>query len=127
AIGASKQTQQPFDVMIEGQGFFPVQMNDGQIAYTRDGQFKKDPTGQLVDKNGNPLQPQIVIPPNASSVSISPTGQVEVVIGNGPETQNIGQIELVNFVNPAGLRSIGKTLFVPSTSSGLPQQGLPGQ
>lgn len=126
-IGASKQTKQPLDVMIEGSGFFPVQLSDGQIGYTRDGSFKKDPSGQIVDRNGNPLQPQIVIPPNASSLSISPTGQVSVVIGNGRDAQNVGQIELVNFVNPAGLKALGKNIFVPSASSGLPQQGQPGQ
>lgn len=126
-VGASKQTKNPFDLMIEGAGFFPVQTSDGQIAYTRDGSFKKDPNGQIVDKNGNPLVPQIMIPQNASSISISPNGQVSVVVGNGREPQNVGQIELVNFVNPAGLKALGKNLFAPSPSSGLPQQGQPGQ
>lgn len=126
-IGAAKQTKQPLDISIQGSGFFPIQLSDGQIGYTRDGSFKKDPSGAIVDRNGNPLQPQIVIPPNASSVSISASGQVSVLVGNGREPQNIGQIELVNFVNPAGLKSLGKNVFVPSGASGLPQQGQPGQ
>lgn len=125
-IGAAKQTKNALDLNIEGPGFFPVQMSDGQIAYTRDGSFKKDPSGRVVDKNGNPLQPEIVIPPNASSLNITPSGQVEVLIGNGRDPQVVGQIELVNFVNPAGLKALGKNLYAPSGSSGLPQQGQPG-
>jgi flagellar basal-body rod protein FlgG len=126
-IGAAKVTKAPLDLMIEGPGFFPVMLSDGQIGYTRDGTFKKDPNGSIVDRNGNPLQPQIVIPQNASALSISPTGRVEVTLGNARETQSIGQIELVNFVNPAGLKAVGKNVFVPSAASGLPQQGQPGQ
>lgn len=124
--GAAKVTQNPLDMMVEGPGFFPIQLSDGQIGYTRDGSFKKDPAGRIVDKNGNALQPEIVVPPNASAIDISPAGQVSVVIGNGREPQNIGQIELVNFVNPAGLKALGKNIFVPSAASGLPQQGQPG-
>lgn len=126
-IGAAKTTKQPLDLQIEGSGFFPIQMSDGQIGYTRDGSFKKDPTGRIVDRNGNPLQPEIVIPPNAAAIDISATGQVAVLLGNSREPQNIGQIQLVNFVNPAGLKSLGKNVFVPSASSGLPQQANPGQ
>ena len=126
-IGMPRGTKQALDVNIEGAGFFPIQMSDGQIGYTRDGSFKKDPSGVIVDRNGNPLQPQITIPPNASSVNISPTGQVSVLVGNGRDAQNVGQIQLVNFVNPAGLKSMGKNIYVPSGASGLPQQGQPGQ
>lgn len=125
-IGSPKATKQPLDLSIEGPGFFPVQLGDGQIGYTRDGSFKKDPSGRVVDKNGNALQPEIVIPQNATSISISPTGQVAVLVGNAQQPQNIGQIELVNFVNPAGLRSLGKNVYVPSSASGLPQQAQPG-
>lgn len=125
-IGSAKVTKNPLDINIEGPGFFPIQMSDGQIGYTRDGSFKKDPSGRIVDKNGNALQPEIVIPANASAVSVSSSGQVSVLIGNGRDPQNIGQIELVNFVNPAGLRAMGKNVYVPSASSGLPQQGQPG-
>jgi flagellar basal-body rod protein FlgG len=125
-VGAAKITKNPLDMMVEGAGFFPVQLSDGQIGYTRDGSFKKDPGGKIVDKNGNALQPEIVIPPNSTAIDISPTGQVQVIIGNNRDPQTIGQIELVNFVNPAGLKAIGKNVFVPSGSSGLPQQGLPG-
>jgi flagellar basal-body rod protein FlgG len=125
-IGSAKTTRNPLDINIEGPGFFPVQLSDGQIGYTRDGSFKKDPSGRIVDKNGNSLQPEIVVPAGTSSISVAPSGQVSVIIGNGRDPQNIGQIELVNFINPAGLKSLGKNIYVPSGSSGLPQQGQPG-
>jgi flagellar basal-body rod protein FlgG len=125
--GQTKLTNGTFDLQIEGSGFFPISMSDGQVGYTRDGAFKRDANGRMVDKNGNSLVPEIVIPPNANSITISASGQVQILVGNNMEPQNVGQIELVNFVNPAGLKSVGKNLFVPSASSGLPQQGVPGQ
>jgi flagellar basal-body rod protein FlgG len=125
-VGAAKITKNPFDIMIEGAGFFPVQLPDGQIAYTRDGAFKRDPEGKLVDKNGNALQPEIRVPSNVVGVEIGAQGQVAVITGLNSVPETVGQIEIVNFVNPAGLRAIGKNLYMPSGSSGVPQQGLPG-
>lgn len=125
--GSVQVTKNPFDLEIEGNGFFPLQMANGQIGYTRDGTFKKGPDGRLQDKNGNALQPEITIPPDASGVEISPDGQVSVISPLNPTPQSVGQIQLVNFVNPAGLKSLGKNLFVPTAASGIPQQGLPGQ
>lgn len=124
--GSAKVTRAPFDMQIQGKGFFPVQTPSGQIGYTRDGSFKKGPDGRLQDKNGNVLQPEIAIPQGTSGVEISSDGQVSVLVGNSDQPQNIGQIQLVNFVNPAGLKSVGGNLFVPSNASGLPQQGIPG-
>ncbi|MGE0527347.1 MAG: flagellar basal-body rod protein FlgG [Bdellovibrionales bacterium] len=125
--GSTKVTNNPFDLEIQGAGFFPVQMSNGQIAYTRDGAFKKGPDGRLQDKNGNVLQPEVVVPPNATGVEISPSGQVQVLVDNNTLPQNVGQIQVVGFVNPAGLKSLGGNLFMPTNSSGLPQQALPGQ
>ena len=127
AQGSTKITDRPFDIEIQGRGFFPVQMPNGQIGYTRNGSFKKGPGGQLVDGNGNALQPAITIPPNASGVEVSPNGQVAVISGANTTPQQVGQIQLVGFVNPAGLKAIGKNLFVPSPASGLPQQSNPGE
>lgn len=124
--GSTKVTKGAFDLEIQGNGFFPVQMSNGQIAYTRDGAFKKGPDGRLQDKNGNVLQPEISIPAGASGVEISPNGLIQVITGVSTQPQNVGQIQLVNFVNPAGLRSLGGNLFLPSVSSGVPQQGNPG-
>lgn len=124
--GSTKITNNPFDLEIRGMGFFPVQTPNGQIAYTRDGSFKKGADGRLQDKGGNVLQPEITIPLNASGVEISADGRVQIVLDN-TQTQDVGQIQLVNFVNPAGLKSMGGNLFMPTASSGLPQQGNPGQ
>jgi flagellar basal-body rod protein FlgG len=124
--GSSKVTRNPLDIEISGGGFFPVQMPNGQIGYTRDGSFKKGADGRVQDRNGNILQPEIVIPPDSTGIEISGNGQVAITQGQSPIPQSIGQIQLVNFVNPAGLKSIGQNLFVPSASSGLPQQGNPG-
>jgi flagellar basal-body rod protein FlgG len=125
--GSSRVTNGAFDVEIQGSGFFPVQMQNGQIAYTRDGSFKRGPDGRIQDKNGNVLQPEIAIPMNATGVEIGANGQVQIITDTATQPQSVGQIQLVGFVNPAGLKSLGGNLFVPTNASGLPQQGQPGQ
>ena len=125
--GSTKVTNAPFDIEIQGGGFFPVQTSNGQIAYTRDGQFKKGPDGRIQDKNGNTLQPEITIPPNATGIEIGQNGQVQIIVDTQTQPQSVGQIQLVGFVNPAGLKSLGGNLFAPTAASGLPQQGQPGQ
>ena len=127
AIGSPKITNRSLDIMIEGNGFFPVMKPDGQIGYTRNGAFDRDASGKIVDQNGNPLQPEIVVPPNTTGFEVSASGKVSVLTGNNTQPEDIGQIEIVNFVNPAGLKAIGKNLFMPSASSGQPVQGTPGQ
>lgn len=123
--GAPKQTDRPLDVQIEGIGFFAVLLPNGQIAYTRDGSFRKDGQGRMIDRNGNSLQPEIVIPPNTSGVSVATDGQVSIRVSGTNEIQNVGQIELVSFVNPIGLKSIGQNMYIPTNASGIPQQGQP--
>lgn len=125
--GSAKITNNPYDLEIAGNGFFPVRLSNGQIGYTRDGEFKKGADGHLQDKNGNFLQPDIVVPPNAIGMEVSAAGQVNVVFDGNPQPQNIGQIQLVGFINPAGLKSMGGNVFMPTASSGLPQQAVPGQ
>src|SRR5690606_7325740 len=125
-VGSAKMTNKALDLMIEGPGFFPVQTEDGQIAYTRDGAFQKDPNGRMVDKNGRPLVPEIVIPPGTTGIQIDPNGQVQITVSGTQDPQTIGNIELVNFINPAGLKSLGKNLYAPSPASGQPTQGAPG-
>ncbi len=125
--GSTKITNGAFDLEISGSGFFPVQTPNGQIAYTRDGAFKKGPDGRIQDRNGNLLTPEITIPADASGVEIGASGQVQIITGDNPQPTSIGQVQLVSFVNPAGLKAIGGNLFMPTGSSGLPQQGTPGQ
>lgn len=124
--GHAQITRNALDLAIEGSGFFPIQMANGQVGYTRDGTFHKDATGRIVDKNGHPLIPEMVIPPTASGVSVTDTGQVLYTTTANAAPQQIGQIQLVSFVNPAGLKSVGKNLFVPTPASGAPLQGNPG-
>ncbi|MEK2689853.1 flagellar basal-body rod protein FlgG [Bdellovibrio sp. GT3] len=124
--GSAQVTKNPFDLQVEGAGFFRVMTPDGEVAYTRDGSFKKDPTGRLVDKNGNTLQPEITIPINTSGVEITPSGEVRTVVGTGDAPQVVGNIDLTNFVNPAGLKAMGKNLFMQTPASGQPVTSRPG-
>lgn len=126
ANGNAAVTKNPLDLQVEGSGFFQVMTPDGEIAYTRDGSFKKDATGRVVDKNGNFLQPEITIPPNVSGIEVAPSGEVRTIVGLGDAPQQIGQIDLTTFVNPAGLRAVGKNLFMQSPASGQPVQNRPG-
>lgn len=126
SIGNAVITKNPLDLQIEGAGFFQVTLPDGQVAYTRDGQFKKDGQGRIVDKNGNALAPEITIPPNASGLEITGAGEVRIYADGAPEAQQIGNIELVNFVNPAGLKALGKNLFQVTGASGQPVAAPPG-
>ena len=124
--GNAQITKNPFDIQIEGSGFFQMQTPDGQTAYTRDGSFKKDPAGRIVDKNGNSLIPEITIPPNTTGVEIAPNGEVRIISNMNDAPQTIGQIDIANFVNPAGLKAIGKNLFVQTGASGVPLTSRPG-
>lgn len=124
--GNAVVTKNAFDLQIEGNGFFQVLTPDGQIAYTRDGSFKKDPTGRLIDKNGNLLQPEVTIPQEVTGVEIAASGEVRIIQGPTSQAQQIGQIDITTFVNPAGLRAAGKNLFIQTPASGQPVATRPG-
>lgn len=126
ANGSAQVTKNPLDIQIEGSGFFQVLTPDGEVAYTRDGAFKKDPQGRIVDKNGNLLQPEITVPSNVAGIEVAPSGEVRVITGLSDAPQTIGNIEVTNFVNPAGLKAVGKNLFTQSPSSGQPVASRPG-
>jgi flagellar basal-body rod protein FlgG len=124
--GSIVPTEKDLDLAIRGEGFFSVQLPDGRTAYTRDGSFERDSSGQLVNVDGYQVQPGIVIPDGATSISISDDGMVEVFIGSDSNPTQIGQIQLTRFVNKAGLESLGDNLFVETGASGSPQNGVPG-
>lgn len=124
--GAFTQTNNPLDVVIQGNGFFQIRQANGQIAYTRNGNFQLDRNGNVVDANGNPLEPQITLPSTAQNVTLAQDGTVSFTLPNQTATQKAGQIQLANFANPAGLNSIGNTLFTATDASGDPQVGTPG-
>jgi flagellar basal-body rod protein FlgG len=115
------------DIAIEGDGYFQFQLPNGEIAYTRAGSLKTDGNGNLVNANGYLLEPAITIPEDASEISFGEDGTVSVVLPGEEQAQEIGQIEIARFINPAGLRSIGKNLFLPSGASGDAVAGVPGE
>jgi flagellar basal-body rod protein FlgG len=124
--GSLTQTGNPLDLAIQGQGFFQIQMPDGTIAYTRDGTFQTNAQGQLVTSNGYLLQPGITIPQGAQSVTIGSDGTVSVKLAGQSAPTQVGQLQLANFINPAGLSPIGGNLLEQSAASGSPQTGSPG-
>lgn len=124
--GNFKHTGGPLDLVIEGDGFFQVTMPDGTIAYTRDGTFNRDSTGRVVTNEGYPIEPAITIPADAISVTIGNDGTVSVLRPGETEATEVGTIQLVKFINPAGMKNLGKNLFLNTTSSGDPIQGTPG-
>ncbi len=125
--GNISPTQKQLDVAIKGEGFFTIQMPDGTLAYTRDGSFERDQNGQIVTVDGYAVQPSIVIPGNASSISISADGTVEAFLDGQSTPTQLGQFQLANFVNKAGLESIGNNLFVETAASGTAQINVPSQ
>lgn len=124
--GNIQNTDNPLDILIEGDGFLQVLLPDGTLAYTRDGSLKRDSMGRIVTSDGYPIQPEIYIPEDASSISITSDGTIAVEINGSNQPQQIGQIELARFSNPAGLNSIGRNLFKPTVASGDPIVGTPG-
>jgi flagellar basal-body rod protein FlgG len=124
--GAFSQTDNPLDLVIQGKGFFQVRRPSGELAYTRAGSFHVDKDGSLVTSDGNPLEPQITIPADAQAISIAQDGTVSYTQPNQNAAQQAGQIQLANFQNPAGLNSLGGSLYAPTDASGDAITGVPG-
>jgi flagellar basal-body rod protein FlgG len=124
--GNFAQTNNPLDVVIQGNGFFQVRRATGELAYTRAGGFHLDKNGSLVTSDGDPLEPQITIPADAQSVTIAPDGTVSYLQPGQSAAQKAGQIQIAGFQNPAGLNSIGRNLYLPTDASGDPTVAAPG-
>lgn len=124
--GSLTQTGNPLDLAIQGRGFFQIQMPDGTLAYTRDGTFQTNAQGQLVNSSGYVVQPGITIPQAAQSITIGSDGTVSVLLPGQSAPTQVGQIQLADFINPAGLQPKGNNLLVQSAASGAPQTGAPG-
>jgi flagellar basal-body rod protein FlgG len=126
--GALQDTGNVYDMAIQGEGFFRIQMYDGTYAYTRDGAFKVDSDGRLVTSNGYWVLPDIIMPEGflERTISVTPTGRVTVKIPDNDDPVDVGQIELYRFPNPVGLTAVGENLFKTTQASGDPIAGQPG-
>ena len=124
--GSLQQSNNSLDVAINGTGFFEVNLPDGTIGYTRDGAFQLDAQGRMVTSSGLPVANGITVPPNAIKVSISADGIVSATLPGNPAPQQLGNIAMSSFVNPAGLEPVGQNMYKESAASGQPQQGQPG-
>jgi flagellar basal-body rod protein FlgG len=124
--GDMNSTSNPYDLAVQGPGFFRIQQPDGTDAYTRSGNFALSPEGQIVTDKGYVVAPGIAVPQNALSISVNAQGQVSAQLPGQTQPQTLGQLELVRFPNEAGLSAQGDNLFLETPSSGSPQSGLPG-
>jgi flagellar basal-body rod protein FlgG len=124
--GSLLQTDNGLDMAIEGRGFFQILMPDGTVGYTRDGSFKTNAQGELVTSSGYTVQPGITIPDGAQSVSVGSDGTVTVQLAGQAAPVQVGSIQLVDFINPAGLQARGQNIVVETASSGPAQTGTPG-
>ena len=125
--GSMENTQNELDLAIEGDGFFQITLPSGEVAYTRDGAFKLDSDGRVVNSAGFSMEPEIAIPSDALSISVGLDGTVSVLQAGESTPSEIGTIELARFVNSAGLISMGKNLFITSEASGDEMTGTAGQ
>ena len=125
--GDVQTTDNALDVMINGRGFFEVQMPDGTTSYTRNGQFALNAEGTIVTSGaGYPILPEIQVPEGAKSITVSGDGQVSVTLTGDAEPQVVGQLTVTDFVNPSGLQPVGENLYLETAASGAPMQGVAG-
>lgn len=127
SLGTLRTTDQPLDLAIEGAGFFAVQQLNGDIAYTRNGAFRLNVNGDLVDAQGLPMDPPITIPADSTGITITQDGRVQVTQPGSSTPSEVGQIQLYRFQNPGGLEARGHNLFVETEASGTPLQDIAGQ
>ena len=123
--GAMTKTDNQMDLAIRGQGYFQIELPDGQLAYTRAGAFQIGPTGNIVNQDGFAVQPGIAIPAEATAVSINAQGQVLAKLDGQVAETNLGQLQLAIFQNEAGLENIGNNLLLETEASGAPTLGTP--
>ncbi|QZI73552.1 flagellar basal-body rod protein FlgG [Pseudomonas protegens] len=126
ATGSLQTTEQPLDMAINGRGFFQILQPDGTTSYTRDGTFHLNSNGQIVTASGFSLEPAVVVPNNAQTFTVGRDGTVSITVSGNPAAQVIGNIQIADFVNPAGLQVLGNNLFLETAASGAPQVGTPG-
>jgi len=125
--GDLEQTGNPLDLSIQGDGFFKINLGNGEFRYTRDGSFRKDGNGSLVTVDGFLVDPSVTVPQGANEIIVGADGTVQVRTGGSDVLQTVGQIRISRFANPAGLRAEGANFFRETASSGPPSEETPGQ
>jgi len=125
--GNFAQTGNQLDIAIEGDGFFQILLPDGTTGYSRAGAFKRDNQGRVVNSDGYPLVPQIVVPGNATTINVGNDGTVSVLQAGQTTPTTIGNIQLASFSNSSGLSSMGHNIYQPTDASGTANTGTPGQ
>ncbi len=125
--GSPMQTNNPYDLMVSGDGFFGIILPNNEVKFTRDGSFNVDAQGNLVTKDGYRVFPGIALPAGVQSVNITPNGLVEAYVNGSITPNEVGTVPVFTFVNPVGLKSTGKNLYAQTASSGEPIQGIGGQ
>lgn len=123
--GTLEITDNPLDIAVNGDGFFQVELPNGDTAYTRDGTFQLNENGEIVTLQGYPIEPGITVPEDAISIDINEMGEVLVTLPGQVAASNVGQIELATFINPTGLAAIGNNFLLETDASGSPTTGAP--
>jgi len=123
--GSLLNTDNALDLAIDGSGFFQVLMPDGRVGYTRNGAFSRNAEGTMVTSSGYIVQPEIAIPEGVTEINVSPDGIVSVQVAGAVAAEEVGQLTLSNFANPAGLQPIGESFLVETPASGAPVEGNP--
>lgn len=125
--GALNTTGNSFDLALDGDGYFQVEMPGGKIGYTRAGNFTRSAEGQLVTQQGYVVQPAITVPEGAGSITVSPDGTVSAVVAGDAQPAELGQLQVATFANPSGLQAIGDNFLAETAASGAPQLGAGGE
>jgi flagellar basal-body rod protein FlgG len=124
--GGIAATGNPYDLAINGRGFLQVTLPSGQTGYTRAGNLAVNADGQVVTADGYPIEPSISVPPEATAIQITRDGIVEVTLAGQTDPQQLGQIEIASFINPAGLEAIGDNMYLETPASGAATTATPG-
>lgn len=127
AQGDRIATQNPYDLSIDGPGYFRIQRANGDIAFTRSGNFRVDETGRLVTQSGEFVDPSITVPPETTALTVRTDGTILATLPGRTDPQELGQLELTNFTNPGALQAIGNNLFQPTAASGQELRQKPGE
>lgn len=125
--GALNTTGNSFDLALDGDGYFQVELPGGKIGFTRAGNFTRSAEGQLVTQQGYVVQPAITVPEGAGSITVSPDGTVSAVVAGDAQPAELGQLQVATFANPSGLQAIGDNFLAETAASGAPQLGAGGE